>query len=155
MKTYLYKKVKGYGEKCLDYIEDLERIAPCRENNDDVGLVAMFKAYIYRHLYMAARYEGDEDCERLLDKTIQETKLLIRNFDNSSVDTKIYGNFEMEYYVNLLEWMTYKGKESVDEFDYMMYLSEVDSYISKLSQKENRHAFIRKIVGQRNSLTND
>ncbi len=152
MKTYLYKNVKMYGERCLGYLEDLERVAPCRENNDDVGLVAMFKAYVYRHLYMASRYEGSLDCERWLDKTIQETRLLIRNFDNSSVDTKIYGNFEMEYYVNLLEWITYKGKENVDEFDYMMYLSEVDNFISKLSQKENWHAFFRKIVVQRDSL---
>lgn len=152
MKSYLYKKVKEYGEKCLSYISTLEQVAPCVENNDNVGLVAMFKAYIYRHLYMAANFEKNKDCENWLNKTIQETKHLIRNFDNSSIDTKIYENFEMEYYVNLLEWITFKGKNNIDEFDYMMYMSEIDSYISKLSQKESMHAFIKKIVNQRDSM---
>lgn len=152
MKSYLYKKVKEYGIKGLDYINVLEHIAPCVENNDTVGLVAMFKAYLYRHLFMAAKFGQDQETEDWLNKTVQETKLLIRNFDNSSIDTKIYNNFEMEYFLNLIEWLNFKGKDNIDEFDYMIYVSEIDDYISRLSQKENNHAFIKKIVGQRESL---
>ena len=152
MRTFLFKKVKEYGTQGLKYITDLERITPCIENNDNVGLIAMFRAYIYRHLFLAAKFEQDENCGDWLNKTIHETKLLIRNFDNSSIDTKIYKNFEMEYFVNLLEWIIFKGKDNIDEFDYMMYLSEIDNLISKLSETENVHAFIKKIVGQRECL---
>ena len=151
-KSFLYKKVKKYGEKGLIFIEVLEQIAPCVENNDDVGLLAMFRAYIYRHLYMVANYEKNYETEMWLNKTVQETRLLIRNFDNSSIDTKIYYNFEMEYFVNLLEWIAYKGKDNIDEFDYMMYVSEIDNFVSRLSQQANRHAFIKKIVKQRDFL---
>lgn len=152
MRTFLYKKVKEYGTRGLNYITDLERIAPCVENNDNVGLIAMFRAYIYRHLFLVAKFEQDKNSEIWLNKTIQETRLLIRNFDNSSIDTKIYNNFEMEYFVNLLEWMIFKGKDNIDEFDHMMYISEIDNFISKISETGNVHAYIKKIVGQRERL---
>ena len=72
----------------------------------------------------------------------------MRNFDKNSIDTKLYVNFEMEYYLNLIEYIDFFGKSKIDEFDYIMYLNDIDSFIANYA-KGNMHAYIRKITNQR------
>jgi len=145
------KNVK-YGRMCLDYIEELMSVAPCSENNDDIGLIAMFKAYLYRHLYNGLRNTDKNEAIHYLNESIKEIKLLLRNFDNHSVDTRIYENFEMEYYVNILEYIEVLGKDEIEEFDYMMYMSEIDEFISKFEKRDSTHAFMKKIFEHRSKF---
>lgn len=145
-------KTIQYGERCIQFIDKLENGTPIRENNDSIGLIAVFKSYIYRHLFIACEKAQPENAEKWLNLSIRERKSLLRTFDNNSIDSKLYNNFEMEYYLNLVEYLSYMDKSKIDRFDYMMYLNDLDSFISHLSQSNAMNAYITKILNQRKRL---
>ena len=149
MKTQLWKRTVNYGKACVDYIEVLENSTPCKENNDNIGMISMFKAYIYRHLFNASKEVCPEEAGEWIKKALHERHSLLRNFDNRAVDSKIYTNFEMEYYLSLVEYLDYFNKDDIDPFDYAMYLSDIDSYLAKLSKDDTTHAYMKKISNQR------
>lgn len=153
LRLYLSNKVVDYGKRCIESIERLEKVAPIVENNDNMGLVLLYKAYIFRHLFTAYRFLGQDD-EALfwLQASLKERKMLLRTYDGNSIDSKIYSSFQMEYYLSLMEYLSYRGKESVDEFTYMMYLNEVDSYIDDYSHGDMLSAYFRKIVNVRKAM---
>lgn len=152
MRIFLLQKTLEYGKRCLAYIDVLEKNTPSMENNDSIGLIAVFRAYVYRHMFLAGKELKSEDTKKWLEASLSERRSLMRNFDKNSVDSKIYSNFEMEYYLNLIEYMTYFGKETMDEFDYMMYLTDIDHFIDALENKNGEHAYIRKIESQRKKM---
>ncbi len=147
----LYRKVIEYGTKGVEYVDILEHVAPCVENNDNVGLISLFKAYIYRHLFNAHRQLGSNEAEKWLKLSLAERQSLLRIFDINSIDTKIYNNFEMEYYLILSEYIDFIKKENIEEFEYMMYVSDIDSFISKHTNRTDTHAYIQKISYYRNN----
>ena len=55
----------------------------------------------------------------------------------------------MEYYLSLVEYLDYFNKDDIDPFDYAMYLSDIDSYLAKLSKDDTTHAYMKKISNQR------
>ena len=58
LKEKLFKDGDMYASKCLDSVETLEQKTPCKENNDETGLVSLFKAYAYWTIYLSKRYKG-------------------------------------------------------------------------------------------------
>ena len=58
----------------------------------------------------------------------------------------------MEYYLNLIEYIDFVGKDQIDHFEYMMYLSDIDNFISNYASKNNVHAYIQKIENQRQKI---
>jgi len=152
MKEHLLNRTVHYGKACVKYIEILEKATPSVENNDRVGLISMFRAYIYRHLFNASREVCPEEAGDWLKKALHERRSLLRNFDNRAVDSKIYTNFEMEYYLSLIEYLDYFNKDDIDPFDYEMYLSDIDSYINRFSKDDTIHAYMKKIANQRRRL---
>lgn len=56
----------------------------------------------------------------------------------------------MEYYLILSEYIDYLKKENIEEFEYMMYLSDIDSFISRYTNGSDMHAYIQKISYYRN-----
>lgn len=152
MRNYLFQKTIDYGKQCIINIKNLESKTPCVENNDNIGLISLLKAYIFRHLFTASKAVMSESAGEWLKSSLKERKALLRNFGRNSIDTKLYANFEMEYYMNLIEYIDYFGKDSIDEFEYMMYLNDIDSFISNYSSSNNVHAYIQKIENQRKSL---
>ena len=149
MKNYLWERTVFYGKACVKYIDVLENTTPCKENNDSVGLISMFRAYIYRHLFNASKEVCREEAGEWIKKALHERRSLLRNFDNRAVDSKIYTNFEMEYYLSLVEYLDYFSKDEIDPFDYVMYLSDIDSYIARFSKDDTMHAYMKKIASQR------
>lgn len=145
LRLQLFGKVIEYGTKGIEYVEILEQVAPCVENNDNVGLISLFKAYLYRHLFNASCQLGSNEAEKWLRLSLAERQSLLRIFDTNSIDTKIYNNFEMEYYLILCEYIDFIKKENVDEFEYMMYVRDIDSFISKHTSNADAHAYIKKI----------
>lgn len=145
LKKQLYQKVIDYSLQGVHFVEILESVAPCIENNDNVGLVSLFKAYLYRHLFNSHRNLESSEAEKWLKLSLNERQSLLRIFDINSVDTKIYYNFEMEYYLLLSEYIDFIKKSNIDEFEYMMYLGEIDSFISKYTHGTDIHAYIQKI----------
>ena len=153
MRKQLLERVIYYGEMCIKFIDSLIAITPSNENNDSIGLIATFKAYIYRHLFNASLEVKKEDSEKWLNLSLKERKNLLRNFDNNSIDSMIYSNFEMEYYLSLVEFLDYYDKSAIDQFDYMMYLSDLDAFISHFENRNNTYAYVQKIVNQRKKLS--
>ena len=142
----LCKKTICYGEQCIQLLERLESCTPIRENNDSVGLISVFKAYIYRHLFIACTRVQPENAEKWLNLSVKERKALLCTFDNNSIDSKIYSNFEMEYYLGLVEYLNYVDRAKIDDFDYTIYLNDLDSFISHLSSANSVNAYIKKIL---------
>ncbi len=145
MKLDLSKKAIKSGMDCLEYIKKLEERTPCVENNDKIGLIALFKAYIYRHLFNASCVADIDNSKKWLDLSLKERRQLLRSFDGNSIDSKIYSNFEMEYYLNLVEYLEHSKEEEIDEFEKMMYLDEISSYVKKYQNANSVHPFVRKI----------
>ena len=83
---------------------------------------------------------------------MKERQSLLNIFDVNSVDTKIYNNFEIQYYVNLSEYIDYIKPDNIDEFEYMMYINDIDNFISKYQAERNVHAYIHKISQHRRQL---
>jgi hypothetical protein len=79
-------------------------------------------------------------------------KQLVRTFDNNSIDSKLYDNFKMEYFLNLMEYLDFSDRASIDEFDYMMYLDEIDEYIREYSRSDTMGTYFKKIVNHRQRL---
>ncbi len=152
LRKQLFTKVISFGKDALMRIEILENSTPCVENNDNVGLISLLKAYVYRHLFNANRELGSSEAEKWLKLSLKEHQELLRVFDINSIDTKIYNNLEMEYYVILSEYLDYIKKENMDDFEYMMYMSDIDNFISKYQSRSDIHAFIQKIVYHRNKI---
>ena len=153
MRRYLWERVVYYGEMCLRFIVSLEDRTPSKENNDSIGLIGLFRAYIYRHMFNASIVVKQEKSEEWLIATLKERKNLLRNFDNNSIDSQIYFNFEMEYYLSLVEYLDYSNKANIDPFDYMMYLSDLDAFISHFENRNNMDAYVQKIVNQRKKFS--
>lgn len=153
MRKFLLERVVYYGEMCLKFIASLEERTPSQENNDSIGLIGLFRAYIYRHLFNASVVVKKEKSEEWLMASLKERKNLLRNFDNNSIDSQIYNNFEMEYYLSLVEYLDYSSKEKIDPFDYMMYLSDLDAFISHFESRNNTYAYVQKIVNQRKKFS--
>lgn len=151
-REFLFKKTITYGNYCLNCLHGLETMKTNIENNDIFGIISVYKAYIYRHLFIASKEVDNENAGKWLMLSLKERKNLLKNFDLNSTDTKIYSNFEMEYYLNLVEYLDYFDKSKIDEFDYMMFLSELDDYILKVD-KNDVHAFVNKIVNERKKFS--
>lgn len=150
---FLLNKTLEYARICIDDIEKLELAAPIVENNDDVGIVLLYKAYVYRHMFNAYSLLGErEEAEKWLSASLKERKTLIRNYDDNSIDSKLYSSFQMEYYLNLLEYLEFCDVEALDEFEYMMYIDEIDDYISYYSNSDSVNVYFKKIVNQRSTI---
>lgn len=151
-RKYLYEKTIHYGQKSLQYVATLEEGQSCIESNDIVGLLSLFRAYQYRHLFLANKDPDREEAGKWLKLTLSERKRLLTYYDANSIDSKIYDNFEMEYFVSLLEYIDFFGKDNIDSFEYRMYLSDVDAFIEKMNKTNSIHSFVKKIVNQRKKV---
>ena len=152
MRDQLLGRTIKYGKACLEYIDILEKTAPCQENNDSIGLISMFRAYTYRHLFNAAKVVQPDEAGKWITAALKERHALMCNFNDSAVDSKIFVNFEMEYYLSLIEYLDYFDKDEIDPFDYEMYISDIDSFIADCSKRDNTHAYIKMIASQRERI---
>ena len=152
MKVYLSDRTIQYGKVCLEYLDILDSMSHNIENNDHIGVIAVFKSYIYRHLFIAYREKDREEAGNWLQLAMKTRKQLVRNFDDNTVDSKIYSNFEMEYYLSLIEYIMFFGKDSIDPFDYMVYMKDIDEFIAKIEKTDTIHAFAKQIENQRQKL---
>lgn len=154
VKTGLYHKTIDYCNKSLVFMDRIETVSPSVENNDSSGIISVFKSYIYRHLFVSHNNLNSPDAREWAEKAVKERRQLIRVFDNNAVDSSIYTNFEMEYYLSLLEYLDFYGSDTIDRFDYIMYMKDIDDYISKVEKSDKVHAFIRSISTRRSKLKN-
>lgn len=129
--------------KAIECIKILEDKTPSRENNDVVGLVSLYKAYVYRNLFLAKEYLGDEDAKDWLKKTLDERTSLKNNFGRGTVDTQLYNNFCLEYYLSLTNYLSFT--KDISEFDKKMYKTEIKEYLLSVKKESNENAFLKQI----------
>lgn len=63
MRRQLFQKVIEYSEIGLECVKVLENLASSVENNDTVGLISLFKAYLYRHLFNSHRSLNSKEAD--------------------------------------------------------------------------------------------
>ncbi len=145
MRELLYEKCISDCEKALHYIKILEKSTPCIENNDAIGLVSLFKAYLYRNIYVSHKNLGNDEYNDWLKKSMKERKSLLRNFSQGSIDSKLFANFEMEYYLALAEYLLFSEKGSVDRFEQKMCMSEINRYLKQVEKEDNSNFYVDQI----------
>ena len=51
-----------------------------------------------------------------------------------------------------MEFISFCGRDSVDEFEYLMYMDEVDAFIKECSEYDPLNVYIKRISGFRREL---
>jgi hypothetical protein len=138
----------------LKYIEILEKSTPCVENNDEVGLVSLFKSYLFRNTYVSYKKLGNDEYNHWLKLSMKERKSLLRNFSQGSIDSKLYANFEMEYYLALAEYLLFSEAGEIDRFEQKMCLGEIKRYLSEVEKEDNGNFYVDQIGMYFNELKN-
>ena len=144
MKEKLYEKSKEHAMKAIECIERLEKIAPCVENNDEIGLVSLLKAYVYRNLFVIKDNLKEPDASDWLKLTIKERSSLKNNFGGGTIDTQLYNNFCMEYYLSLVNYLS--SDNDADPFEVAMYKSEMKEYIDTVMSDNNENMYLKKLA---------
>lgn len=144
MRTSLYDNSRKSALKAINHIENLEKVAPCVENNDEIGLISLLKAYVYRNLYISLDYLGDPDASKWLKLTLKERSSLKNNFGGGTIDTQLYNNFCMEYYLSLVNYLS--STEELDSFEIEMYKSEMREYINSVMADNNENVYLKQIA---------
>lgn len=137
---------KSWCLQTLDDLKALEERVPVKENNDHKGILSLFYAYIYRDLFLCCKCLNEEDeALKWLEKTKKERTALKNNFEIGSIDTQIYENFEMEYYLTLIEVLSYADRFGFDEEDVEDYKEELEEYVAKSKQQSERSKYVERI----------
>ncbi len=144
MTESIYRRSKDYALKTIEFIKELETIAPCFQNNDEIGLVSLFKAYVYRNLFVIKKHLNEDDCLDWLKLTIKERAALKNNFGGGTIDTQLYNNFCMEYYLSLVNLLS--TDESVDPFEVEMYRAEMSAYIDSVMSGNTENMYLKQMA---------
>lgn len=142
LRRSLHKMSNEYATECLTCIGILEQRAPCKENNDETGLISLIKSYAYCNIYLSKHFLKEVDENDYLIKTLKERESLKNNYIIGSIDTQLYNNFCMQYYLALISYLTYN---KVDEFELLMYKNEISEYLNSVKKDKNENAYIKQI----------
>ncbi len=139
-------QVKKWAMQTIEDIEKLSSMPHIKENNDRRGLLSLLYAYIYRNLFLYHKSRNEEaemlDC---LKKTKRERTSLKNNYAIGSIDSKLYENFSMEYYLTLCECIQYADKLSLDEDEIEDYKEEIREFINSYKKNDDSTLYISKI----------
>ena len=135
--------IKDYSDKCIETIKLLESIS--NSSNDRSGILALYKSYVFRHLF-----DIEKDNEKRLEyliKSKENQELLLRMFDDISIDSDIYDFFKMEYLLNLeAYWLENKHITPEDNFEFGIDIEEIRAFIDEHTENKSK-AYLRKIIG--------
>ena len=80
-----------------------------------------------------------------LQKSKKERTSLKNNFEVGSIDSQLHDNFAMEYYLTLIEYLSYADKLNLDEDDIEDYKDEINDYIKESKQQIDHNRYIERI----------
>jgi len=146
--------VVEWGEKSVDAIDELEKNTAVIENNDHVGLLSLIKAYVYRNRFLAERILGG-DYLKWLRLTMDERISLKKHFDYGSIDTHLSDNLNMEYYLALIEYLSFAEELDIDEDDKEDFLDEIKEYLEHEKLASSRNKYVHKIGCVYKNLTDN
>ncbi len=136
------KKSKEWAFETIKNLENLEEHIPLKDNNDHIGIIAVFYGYVYRNLFLSTKYLKDGDEFIWIEKTKKERTLLKNNFQAGSIDSQLYNTFMMEYYLTLVEYLAYSNKVDMDEDDIEDALDDIGAYITQSKKQIDRTKYI-------------
>ncbi len=145
MKRKFNEKAKQHAFETIDAINSLEERTPSKENNDSIGLISLFKSYVYRNIYIALQNLGEDGADEWLEKTLAERKALRKNFGKGTIDTQLYNNFCMEYYLALVNYLESVDVSTIDEFELMMYRKEIRDYLNSVKKESQENPYLKQI----------
>lgn len=138
---------RQWGEIALADMEKLESFATIKDNNDHKGILSLFRSYIYRNMFICCKKLHDEEGElSWLNKSKKERTALKNNFEIGSIDSQLYDNFAMEYYLTLVEYLVYADKLGLDEDDVEDYKEEIKEYIEQSTKQTNYSKYVDRIA---------
>lgn len=140
------QRVIEWADIAIKDIEQLQKVAPIIENNDHIGLLSLFKAYVYRNRFLAERALNTGEELKWLKLTRGERISLKRHFEDGMVDTHISENLEMEYYLCLTEYLSYADQLGLAKFDVDDCLDEIKEYIEKTELRTEHNKYIDSIM---------
>ena len=140
------EKSKYWAEVAFQDLKLLENSAPIRDNNDHKGILSLFYAYVYRNLFLSCKKLGDKKGElEWLIKTKKERTMLKTNFEVGSIDSQLYDNFSMEYYLTLIEYLSYAEELELDEDDIEDYRDEIKTYLKETKRQSEHSKYVERI----------
>ena len=112
-----------YGKKCLEVCEKLEK----QKNN--YLMVQLYKAYVYRNFYTVEKNASKDSIKasEYLNESLKSRKYLIEYYETHTINSVLFDNFEMEYFLALSEYFEYVD----DEDDLLDYKEDCQDYISR------------------------
>ncbi len=136
---------KYWAEQALEDMKTLENSAPVKDNNDHKGILSLFYAYVYRNLFLCSLKLKDGNEIKWLEKSRKERTALKTNFEIGSIDSQLYDNFAMEYYLTLIECLNYADALGLDEDDVEDYKDEVKKYIKESKSQTDHSKYVERI----------
>lgn len=136
----------AWAEQTLKDLKILEESAPVKDNNDHKGILSLFYAYVYRNLFLSCKYlNKEEEALKWLEKTKKERTALKNNFEIGSIDTQLFENFEMEYYLTLTEYLIYADMFNIDEDEVEDYKDEIKAYLKDTKRQIEHSKYVERI----------
>lgn len=139
-----YKSCILHCLNALESIDELDRIINFESNNDDKGIIALFKAYLFRNLFVAKHFIGESDAIDWLEKSVEKRRALKIYFDKGAIDTSIYDNFCMEYCLSLLNLMSVRENADPDEIHKCR--NEIRRYLENVKDHSRENAYIQQLI---------
>lgn len=145
IRKFCYDNVDEWTEKSINAIEVLEKVAPIVENNDHIGIISLLKAYIYRNRFLSGIRLNKSDAFEWLIRTKNERANLKQNFQMGSLDSQLYQNFLLEYYLTLSEYLSFQKELDLKTFDVIMYKEEIEDYLNQVKNQTDYSKYVLKI----------
>lgn len=133
------------AEECIARIEELQAAAPIIENNDHIGILSLFKSYIYEHKFIAYDVLGDPRAVECLQNSKKEKASLRKYFDYGAIDSHLSDNLDMEYCLTLIKYLSYADKLDLDEEEIEECVDEIGDFLTKTQNKRSNNKFMEKI----------
>lgn len=140
------QKTIELADECISRIEKLQTVAPVIENNDNIGILSLFKSYIYEHKFIAYDSLGDKDAIVWLKKTKREKSSLRKLFDYGTIDSHLAENLEMEYNLTLIKYLSCAKELNLDAEEIEECVEEIGDFLNKTRNKASNNKFMEKIA---------
>lgn len=145
-KNRVAKKTIELADECIARIEKLQSVAPIIENNDHIGILSLFKSYIYEHKFIAYDSLGEDEAVEWLKKTKREKSSLRKHFDYGTIDSHLSENLDMEYNLTLIKYLSYSKNLNLDEEEIEECVEEIGDFLAKTQNRTSNNKFMEKIA---------
>ena len=145
-KKRIATKTIELADECIARIERLQAVAPIIENNDHIGILSLFKSYIYEHKFIAYDSLGEKAAVEWLMRTKREKSSLRKHFDYGTIDSHLSENLDMEYNLTLIKYLSYSDQLNLDEEEIEECVEEIGDFLEKTQNRTSTNKFMEKIA---------